>query len=582
MLTRLTVSNFKCFGQKVDIELGNPVLFIGPNDSGKTTALQALALWHIGLTRWNEKRSGKARPEKRPGVAINRRDLIAIPVPNARLLWKDLTVRAVQKTENGQHTQNIRIDILVEGVSEGEKWVCGLEFDYANEESIYCRPLRQAEDKSPDRMPIPDEAVGVKIAFLPPMSGLSPSETRLDPGAISVRLGEGRTAEVLRNLCYQILQDKVGGREKWKDLCERIHHLFGVRLDEPKYIPERGELFMTYKDASGTKLDISCSGRGMQQVMLLLAYLAGNPNSVLLLDEPDAHLEVLRQRQIYQILTETASAQDSQIIAASHSEVVLNEAAGRDVVIAFLGTPHRIDDRNSQVRKSLKDIGYDHYFQAEQTGWVLYLEGSTDLAILQTFAKILHHPAGEYLERPFVHYVENKPNKAYEHYYGLAEAKPDLVGYALFDHLDQTLEDKQGLRQHMWERREIENYLCDREVLLRWAECKAKDEAGELFCPLWRNAMENAIKDVESAMKTLGKGSPWSEATKVSDEFLRPVFEKFFEAIKLPNLMSKSNYHELAKHFRKSEVADEVRQVLDEICEVAKKAKPVGGAGDAE
>ena len=120
MLTRLTVSNFKRFGQKVDIELGNPVVFIGPNDSGKTTALQALALWHIGLTRWNEKRSGKARPEKRPGVAINRRDLIAMPVPNARLLWRDLAVRAVQRTENGQRTRNIRMDILVQGVSQGK------------------------------------------------------------------------------------------------------------------------------------------------------------------------------------------------------------------------------------------------------------------------------------------------------------------------------------------------------------------------------------------------------------------------------------------------------------------------------
>ena len=582
MLTRLTVSNFKRFGQEIQIELGNPVVFIGPNDSGKTTALQALALWHIGLTRWNEKRSGKARPEKRPGVAINRRDLIAMPVPDARLLWRDLAVRSVQRSEKGQRTQNIRMDILVEGVSHGQRWTCGLEFDYANEESIYCRPLRLAEGGSPDRMPIPDEAGDVRIAFLPPMSGLSANETRLDPGAISVRLGEGRTAEVLRNLCYQVLDAKAGGREKWDDLRGRMESLFGVTLDEPKYIPERGEIAMTYQDASGTTLDLSCSGRGMQQVMLLLAYLTGNPNSALLLDEPDAHLEVLRQRQIYQMLTETASAQSSQIIAASHSEVVLNEAAGRDVVIAFLGRPHRIDDRGSQLLKALKDIGYEHYFQAEETGWVLYLEGSTDLAILQTFARILEHPAGKYLERPFVHYVGNRPSKVYDHYYGLAEAKPDLVGYALFDHLDQTLEDKQRLRQHMWERREIENYVCDRDVLLRWAEYRAKGEGGELFCALWRNAMEKAIDDVEGAMETLGKGSPWSDATKVSDEFLGPLFEKFFAAMELPNLMSKSEYHELATHLDRSEVAEEVVEVLKEICDVAEKAKPVGGAGEAK
>ena len=65
MLTNLAVRNFKRFGS-VDIELGSPVVFIGPNNSGKTSAMQALALWDIGLRRWNEKRSGQKTPEKRP------------------------------------------------------------------------------------------------------------------------------------------------------------------------------------------------------------------------------------------------------------------------------------------------------------------------------------------------------------------------------------------------------------------------------------------------------------------------------------------------------------------------------------
>ena len=80
-----------------------------------------------------------------------------------------------------------------------------------------------------------------------------------------------------------------------------------------------------------------------------------------------------------------ARVSGSQIIAASHSEVLLNEAAGRDVVVAFVGTPHRIDDRGSQVLKALREIGFDQYYLAEQARWVLYLEGSTDLSILQAF-----------------------------------------------------------------------------------------------------------------------------------------------------------------------------------------------------
>jgi len=51
-------------------------------------------------------------------------------------------------------------------------------------------------------------------------------------------------------------------------------------------------------------------------------------------------------------------------------------------------------------------FGIDQYYLAEETGWVLYLENSTDLSILQAFSKSLGHEAQRYLERPFVKYVE--------------------------------------------------------------------------------------------------------------------------------------------------------------------------------
>ena len=139
MLTRLVARNFKRFGE-VEIELGNPVVFIGPNNSGKTSAMQALALWDVGLKRWNEKRSGRSTPEKRPGVTVNRRDLVAVPIPDANLLWRGMHVRDVRKIEGRQTTSNVRIDLVVEGVTRDKHWTCGLEFDYANEESFYCRP----------------------------------------------------------------------------------------------------------------------------------------------------------------------------------------------------------------------------------------------------------------------------------------------------------------------------------------------------------------------------------------------------------------------------------------------------------
>ena len=80
----------------------------------------------------------------------------------------------------------------------------------------------------------------------------------------------------------------------------------------------------------------------MQQTLLLLAYLAAKPGAILLLDEPDAHLEILRQRDAYRSLTRAARETGGQVIVATHSEVLLNEAARSDTVIAFVGRPHRM------------------------------------------------------------------------------------------------------------------------------------------------------------------------------------------------------------------------------------------------
>jgi len=570
MLTRLKICNFKIL-EEVDIELGDRVLFIGPNNSGKSSALQALVLWDIGVKRWFEKRSEGNPREKRPGVTINRRDLIALPVPVANLLWRDLHVRERVNERGTSKTQNVLVDITVEGISGKTAWTCGLEFDYANQESFYCRPSR-AQD---GRITPPADASQLNIAYLPPMSGLAANETRLDAGAINVRVGEGRTAEVLRNLCYLVLQSD-GGEAKWSRVVEYMRNLFGVMLEAPEYVKERGEVVMSYRSANKTRLDISCSGRGQQQTLLLLAHLMANPGAVLLLDEPDAHLEILRQRQIYKVLTDTADETGGQIIAASHSEVLLNETAERDTVIAFLGKrPHRIGDRGSQLLKSLREYGFEHYVLAEEKGWVLYLEGSTDLSILQTIAGKLGHRAADALRCPYVHYVGNQPRKAQEHYYALREAKRDVLGYALYDRLEMAPPEDPNLPQHMWSKREIENYICTRDVLLKYAEKIGEERyGGPIFAEQAKAKMDESISIIENALADLNKPSPWGADIKATDDFLDTLFPRFYKALDLPNVLSKTSYHLLAEFLAPDEISAEVVSVLDAIADTAAKANP--------
>lgn len=573
MLTRLKVRNFKCFDD-VDVELGRPVVFVGPNNSGKTSALQALALWDLGLRWWNAKRGNKASPQKRPGVVINRRDLISIPIPAAKLLWRDLHVRRALRTDGKAKTRNIRIDITVEGESNDPAWSCGLEFDYANEESLLCRPLRlpgskdvRVEDATFSE--IPPEAADVKVAYLPPMSGLASEEPKWEPGRIDVLLGQGQTAQVLRNLCHLIHEQTEDNH--WEEMVCQIDRLFGARLRPPVHVHQRGEITMEYEE-NGVRLDLSCAGRGLQQTLLLLAHLYANPTTALLLDEPDAHLEIFRQRQTFGLITEVAESQGSQIIAASHSEVVLGEAAERGTVVAFVGKPHTLNDRPSQVMKALTEIGWDQYYQAEARGWVLYLEGPTDLAILQAFAEVLEHPVSEHLQRPFVHYVAaNQPQRARDHFYGLREGKPDLQGIAIFDRLDMQLQSESWLRMLMWSRRELENYFCTEDVLLAYA----RESQGEtLFAPAREPAMRQSIQEVVDAIETIGQEVPWSHDIKASDDFLDPVLRRFFKELRLPLLLRKCDYHELAKLMPKDQIAPEVTEKLDAIVAVAEAATP--------
>ena len=242
-------------------------------------------------------------------------------------------------------------------------------------------------------------------------------------------------------------------------------------------------------------------------------------------------------------------------------------------------------DRSSQVLKALREIGFDQYYQAEPTGWALYLEGSTDLSILLAFGRRLgHERALRALERPFVHYVGNQPKKVQSHFHGLREALPRLRGAALFDRLETAPPDMSPIECLTWTRREIENYVCTRTTLQAYAVASAPDGGpGPLFTAAEADrrlrAMRESIAEIESALKTLGKGSPWDPDVKASDDFLDPLFLSYFGKLGLPNLMAKKNYHELADYVPDGEIDPEVGAKLDAIAQVAEDAAPAGEGG---
>jgi predicted ATPase len=550
VITKIRIRNFKQFEDSGDIELGQTVVFVGPNNSGKTTVLQALTLWYAGIREWNtyvDSHISPSAPNMEPPdeTTINRYHLTAIPVSNVALLWRNMQVR------NGAP---LELEIAVSGITRNQTWEHNLKFVYANEESLTC----ELGDKQ-DPLFEPTQ----RIVYVPSIAGLLQDEPLWQPGRINVLVGQGQTGQILRNVCYHLFETN-GKNGNWEKLTAHIKTLFQVELLPPEYNPANDQFRFRYQTPDGLRLDLTSSGRGMHQVMLLLAYMYSNANAVLLIDEPDAHLEIIRQREIYRLLKEVAQQQAVQLIVTTHSEVVMEEAAGQDIAIALVGAPHRIDHRNkSQIEKALKHIPAVDYYQAERKGWVLYLEGSTDLAILQRFAETLKHPAQAVLTNAYVHYINNnEPKDAEHHFYGLREAKPDLVAIALFDRVSANkLRSEKGLTKICWRKREIENYLCMPETLLAYA---SEHQA----------VMQYEVERLVNALQTLKRPSPWSADLRVSEEFLEPLFENYYEKLGLPNLMRKTNFHVLAQYLPANKIDPEVTEKLDAIVEVAKRATP--------
>lgn len=195
-------------------------------------------------------------------------------------------------------------------------------------------------------------------------------------------------------------------------------------------------------------------------------------------------------------------------------------------------------------------------------------------------AEILEYEeAVDILKRPFVHYVTNQPAEVRRHFFGLKEAVPHLRGIAIFDRLGQGLPEDLGAQAYMWKKREIENYLSFPEVLEAYANASGRDSLpGPLFeathAEKRKKAMRETIAEMTDAMETLGRGSPWGKDTKVSDDFLIPLFRKFFKKLGHYNVMDKKNFHELARFVPKEKIDSEVKEKLDAIVAVARSARP--------
>jgi hypothetical protein len=590
LLHYIEIENFKRFSGKQRIELGHPAVLVGPNNCGKTSAIQALALWSQAVKTWFDMR-GASNTKERTATALNRLVIVSVPVQRTRYFWHNTQVRTGNK------------DVLLI-VTVGMWWQnrlvpLSMRFRNQGDELVYCTP----DEGALADMKLIEYAATINVELLYPMSGLETEEPILQPGRIDVLLGQGQTAQVLRNLCLIVAKDQP---EDWKRIVQLMQRLFAVKLGTPRET-SRGSVELSYRqDRVKEALDIAMSGRGFQQMLLIFSYLYSHKRSVLLVDEPDAHLEILRQRQVYVLLRDIATENDSQVVMVTHSEVILDEALDNNLTLLLDG---KADDLAAKrdIKNTLKHFGADHYVKARERGYVLYVEGGTDLDMLRALAERFNHPVLALCDECInVFYVQNNyPIQTMEselerveggfgitpkeHFFALRQLVPGLRGLAILDNDGQNRQSFQqgGLNMVYWRRYEAENYFITPDVLLRYTHEHYPDLAvsegyrKEIAQVLGQLVLERVFAGIQADFQTYSALPPdaarlvWdakTERLKLSD-FAEVFFRRLASHLSHAMLLKKGELHRLVAFVDPQAIPAEIAEKLDLLAELFQVVK---------
>lgn len=580
LLHYVEIENFKRYADKQRIELEHPAVLIGPNNCGKTSVLQAMALWSIGLKTWQTE-AENSKAEKKTGKPLNRLNILAVPVPKTRHLWNNLRVTK----------KELRITLGID-VGGTPHPVTMIFRHHPSDELVYCEPA----EESLANQSVLKAACELDVALLYPMSGISADEAVVLPQRIEFSLGRGSTAEVLRNICLLVFQKTPND---WREISALMQRLFHVEMHEPK-VNEKGGVDLAYQQAGTTgEMDLGLSGRGFQQMLLIFAHLYLHKGCVLLIDEPDAHLEILRQQQVYVLLRDIAHRNGCQVVMVTHSEVLLREALDENLTLILQGRAENLAQRED-IRATLKHFGAEHYVRAKETGHVLYVEGGTDLDMLRAFALRTKHPVANFLEdggKLNVYYLQdNFPDadrttdeelqrveggyglKAEQHFGVLKRMIAGLRGLSIQDNdgKGRVNDIQNGLSKLVWKRYEAENYFISPELLLAATRQQTLD--GELFQGVPQSVLQDLLlervfdgskqdldnynKADSSTRKTLWRAQ--TQNRKLSD-FAEEFFRRLSEKTATKMLYRKGNLHGLVAFCETADLNGEIKEKLDAV-----------------
>ncbi len=533
MIKKVRIRNFKKF-ERLEFDLPDHIVIASPNNAGKTTVLQAISTWFEIANHWveHQDQSGRDENDEYPYVALNLLSFHSIPAREFDQLWW---------SKNVQDPASIEIHT--------DSWRVKFEILYEQMEMARVRPSRDVEDS--DLGSMTNELLAenkLTSILITPITGLDNEETTYNQSFIDRQLANVQSGSVLRNLIHLASEDD----ETWKELQNTVKSFFGYELIRPS---APGPLLsIGFQHSSKDKIyELSSAASGFLQVLLVYTTLLVRKSTVILVDEPDAHLHVLLQKKLYEHLRRTARKNKSQLIIATHSEQLINTAKLADLRV--LGTDVQIVKKRQSLVGIMDLENLDILLAATEPG-LLFVEGRTDIPILREWARILSHPLLEFLEKPFSIEISEESKRPEQHFEALKMYTPNIRAVELRDGDGRGSQGSQeapaGMLKLLWRNYEIESYLLHATSILRYLESNAEVKRVKQTREYLGNELPPMVRD-----------GPHKDSNYLIEIKAKKVLQELFQVAGLPYNLEIAI--ELAAQMREEEIHPEVIKKLDTV-----------------
>jgi len=506
MITQLTLRNFKSIKEQT-YKFTSFDLLVGRNNSGKSTVLQALAIWQFCIDEFSRSTRTGTR-----GIQIVLPNFTTLPVPEFSLLWRERTDRQYPKVGDKKKQEYILIEIEVTWrATDHKEYSFGVKLRYNSPQVIYVIPLEGwnhfRELQENNKLPI--------IVYVPPFSGLEDIEEWRDDGLMRQQIGKAQPGRVLRNLLLRVWEKR---QDDWAKIKQVVKDWFSVDLHDPKY--KHGvdtRIICEYKQGDKS-YDIIAGGSGFHQTLTLLAFMYGYKPTTILLDEPDAHLHVNLQREVlnyFKIFSNTFEI-SSQFLIATHAEEFIRKVEVNQIY-SFLyqnKIPHR-EEYTPKIIKAMSDVSNLEVTQLLESPMMLYVEGESDERLLKAWAELLSEDEQESIKKVCFHFMRGGSKKAMkdyatQHFEGVRQIIPQAERLMLFDYDNDESAfhpDLNTVSLHEWKRKNIENYLLVPEAWVR-AVLQAQNQPDDLFTQPVKQLIHDFFLNENL---TLPRGQSWRE-----------------------------------------------------------------------